>query len=191
MPRDEDVRWLDVPVNNPRGVRGFQRQRNLTENGQRCVDGERTILEAPLQCLAFVQSHDDEELRILFADGVDSADVGMIQRAGGLRFLEEARLGARVADQMAGKKLDRHRAPELEVGGPIENSHPACAQPLLQSEVRQDAPDEGIGCARRRKCLLWRRYGCVVDGRNGRRIGYRTLSFKWGRHGALGDWLST
>ena len=119
-----------------------------TQNSDRFVDWEPSLLHALLERLPVVERHDDEELAVLFADVVDSCDVRMVDGAGGARLLNEARLGRLVADQMPGEKLDGYCPLELEVRRSIEKPHPAGAQPLLEPVVLKHAADErvlGIG----------------------------------------------
>ena len=54
------------------------------------VDLERTAVDAVLQGHAFEKLHGDEGLAVVFADLVDGADVGMVQRRGGAGFALEA-----------------------------------------------------------------------------------------------------
>ena len=119
-----------------------------TQNSDRFVDWEPSLLHALLERLPVVEGHHDVELAVLFADVVDSCDVRMVDGAGGARLLNEARLGRLVADQMPGEKLDGYCPLELEVRRSIEKPHPAGAQPLLEPVVLKHAADErvlGIG----------------------------------------------
>ena len=106
-----------------------------TQNSDRFVDWEPSLLHALLERLPVVERHDDEELAVLFADVVDSCDVRMVERARRPRLLNEARLGHLIADQMPGQKLDGNCPLQRQVGRPIKKSHSAGAQPLLEPVV--------------------------------------------------------
>ena len=119
-----------------------------TQNSDRFVDWEPSLLHALLERLPVVERHDDEELAVLFADVVDSCDVRMVERARRAGFLNEARLGSLVADQLPGQKLDGYCPLERQVRRSIEKPHPARTQPLLEPVVLKHAADErvlGIG----------------------------------------------
>ena len=60
-------------------------------------------------------------------DLVDRADVGVVQRRGGLGFLEEPLFGGVVSRQTRGQQLDRDRALEAGIGGLVDHTHPAAA----------------------------------------------------------------
>ena len=136
-------------MDNPGAVRGFQTQRHLTKDIQRFIYGEPRFLEALPECLALVERHHDEELAALFADVMDVGDVGMVQGTGGARFSNKASLGGFVGNQMPRQKLDRDGARQLEVRRSIQNSHPACPEPLVQAIVRKHAADERVDRERR------------------------------------------
>jgi hypothetical protein len=152
--RDQDVRGLDIPVNNSRAMRGIESEQHLAKDGRRFVNRKPPLLQALLERLALVERHRDEELALFLADFVNNGDVRMVQRTGGARLSNKASLGGLVTHQMPGKKLDRHRAPKLEVHRSIEHPHPPGAQPLLQAVMRQNALDEGVRRERRRWGVL-------------------------------------
>ncbi len=77
---DEQIRRLDVAVDDAGGVRRFERVGDLDRERQQLIDLERAPGDAMLQRHPLEELHDEERATVLFADIVDSADVGVIQR---------------------------------------------------------------------------------------------------------------
>ena len=57
---DQDVRGLDVPMNDSSAVRNFQPERDLPQNSGRFINREASFFQALLERLALVQGHHDE-----------------------------------------------------------------------------------------------------------------------------------
>src|SRR5712691_9300560 len=76
---DEDVRGLDVPMDNPFGVRCLQRIGNLHAESCHLLGIYWLVGNAPLQRLPFQELHDDERLVVVLVNVVNGADVGMIR----------------------------------------------------------------------------------------------------------------
>ena len=88
--------------------------------------GEQRVLPDPLgQTLAVDVLHDDEDAVVFFADFVDGADVGMVQRRGGPGLVDQPLPGRSLAHGTLGQHLDRHLAPERGVFGQEDLTHPA------------------------------------------------------------------
>ncbi len=77
---DENVSGLDVAMNDAARMSGVQSVGNLDSEGEQNVGFEGLATDAMLQGHAIEKFHGDESLKVLLADVVDSADVGMIQR---------------------------------------------------------------------------------------------------------------
>src|SRR5712692_7033515 len=86
---DEDVRRLDIPVDNSLGMRGIQRIGNLDSQVEHLIDLEWPPGDEVLERLPLEQLHDDEVVSLVLADLVDGADVGMVQGRGGSGFALE------------------------------------------------------------------------------------------------------
>jgi hypothetical protein len=86
---DKDIRWLDVPMHGPLGVRGVERVGDLDSQVQQSVDFERPPGDLLLQGLSCQVLHDDKGLAFMLPDVVNSADVGMGEGRGSLRFTLE------------------------------------------------------------------------------------------------------
>ena len=76
--------------NDALGVRGVERIGNFDGDIEQAVEFQRAAVDQVLQSGAVQKFHGDEGFAVLFADIVDGADVGMIQRGGCLRFAFEA-----------------------------------------------------------------------------------------------------
>ncbi len=103
--------------------------RHLLDDLQRLVDLERSGVQPLLERLALVERHGKEESPLVrLADVEDRADVVVVECRRRLRFLDEARLRARIPSQLRRQKLERHLAAEARVLGLVDLAHPACAE---------------------------------------------------------------
>jgi hypothetical protein len=99
----------------------------------------RLVLERPsLQVL-----HDEEGLPLVLADVVDGADVRMVEGRGRLRLALESLLGDRVAEQLLGKKLERHEAMQPLVLRLVDDAPAAAGQPPDDAVVGDGLADQG------------------------------------------------
>ncbi len=78
--------------------------------------------------LPFEQLHGDEGAAIVFFDGVNGANAGMIERGGGAGFAQETfeRLG--LAARVFWQEFEGHAAAELGVLGFIDDAHASAAE---------------------------------------------------------------
>ena len=81
-----------------------------------------------LQRLPFQKFHDDKGLPLVLSGFVDHADVRMIQSRGGARFPLQPFQAVGCSRKTAGKKLQRHRARQHQVFGPVDHAHAALPQ---------------------------------------------------------------
>ena len=82
--------------------------------------------------------HDEVELPVVgLVDLVDGADVGVVQRRGGLGFLEEALLSGVVTRQVGRKQFDGDTAIKTGVSRRIDNPH-AAAPELRHDRIRPE-----------------------------------------------------
>ncbi len=88
---DEDVRGLDVAVDDAFGMRGVECIGNLNRQTEQNIVLERFSGDAMLQRHAVQKLHGDECLPVLFPNVINRADIGVIQRRCGLRFALKAR----------------------------------------------------------------------------------------------------
>ena len=86
---DEDVRRLDVAVDDPLGVRSTEGVGELCPELAHEVEGQRSPGDPQPQGLALEQLHHQEMPVLVLPDVVDRADVGMVKRRGGARLPPE------------------------------------------------------------------------------------------------------
>ena len=124
----ENIRGLDVPVNNPFHVRCFQSVGNLDRHVQNFRDHHRLGGDPVLQRLALQQLHGDKWPTLEFANVVNRADIRMVQRGSRARFAPEPLNRLRVLGNVVGKKLQRHVAAQARILGLIDHAHSPTAQ---------------------------------------------------------------
>src|SRR5262249_12188251 len=134
---NEDVRRLDVAMNNALGVGGFKCVGNFDSKRQQQAGFERPEGDPMLKGVAFQELHRDERLISVPSDFVDGADVGMVQSRGSTRFAAKALKSGGVLGEFFGKKLQGDIAAELGVLGLVNHSH-ATATKLFENAVMGD-----------------------------------------------------
>ena len=104
--RDEDIRRLDVSMNDPFLVRGAERMGDLLDHVERVASRQWTAFVLPLERLAFVvRHHDEEQAAVRLTNVMDDSDVRVVERRSRFGFGDETFLGARIAAQGAGKNF--------------------------------------------------------------------------------------
>ena len=106
-----------------------------------------------LERLALEQFHGDERAAFEFADIVNGADVGMIQRRGGAGFAAESLDGLGVLGNVVGKKFEGHVAAEARVLGFVDHAHATAAQFFQDAVMGNGAANHRRGI-RHRACSL-------------------------------------
>ena len=126
--RDEDVRRLDVPVDEPAVVRRVERARDLLQQVERLPEPERPLLlQQRAQVDALDVAHGDVEEAVRLARVVDRDDVRVVERGGDLRLADEALAEGVVAGQRRRHQLERDLPPQLHVLGLVDDAHAAAA----------------------------------------------------------------
>lgn len=77
--KDEDVRRLDVTMDDPLCVGRVERIGELDAPIEDLLDLDRLSGDTLAQCLAVQEFHRQERLAVVLVDVVDSADAGVIQ----------------------------------------------------------------------------------------------------------------
>ena len=109
---EEDVGGLDVAVDDAVGVRRSEGAADLARDGQGLLEGERTVVEAPLERATTQPAH-DQVGRVGVTPVVDERhDVGVLDAGHQVRFGLEAADEGRLRGQLAADLLDRHLAPD-------------------------------------------------------------------------------
>src|SRR5437667_9595462 len=79
---NEDVRRLDIPMNDTRRVRRIQRVCDLNRKRQEQICLQRTPGDAMLQHDAIQKLHGDERMLATFADIVNCAELRRVESGG-------------------------------------------------------------------------------------------------------------
>jgi hypothetical protein len=101
----------------------------------------------PSVCAAF---HGDERSAFVLPDVVDGANVGMVQRGGGLRLALESGQGLWVSGYFFGKELQGDKAAQTRVFSLVDNAHATATQLLDDAVVRDGLADHQGQILRRR-----------------------------------------
>ena len=135
--RDEDVRGLDVAVDEALLVRGVERLGDLGEELDRALRLERTVLRDELgEVGALDVAHGEEEHAVLLARLVDGDDVRVVERGGDPRLAQEALAEALVLGELGRDHLERDLAPETLLLGAVDRAHAAAADERLDVVAR-------------------------------------------------------
>src|SRR5271157_267702 len=177
---DENVRRLDVPMDDPLRVRRVQRVGELDRQVQQSIErkgralpsrgsAERSPTNQLLERLPLQQFHGNERSTAVLVDVVDGADTGMIEGGRGLSLALEALQGLMVPGHFLRQELEGDEAVELGVFGLIDHTHSAAAEFLHDAVVRNRCSDHDLGGAPSTKEILaqqqgWRRPSFQVSG---------------------------
>ena len=115
-------------MNEPRPVGEGERIGDLHDQGGGFIGWNRATLQAGRKRLAIAELHDDEAAAPLGADLVDRADVGVIERCGGLCLAQETPAPSFGVGLGTRDQLDRDGALERAVVGEIDLAHSARAE---------------------------------------------------------------
>ena len=110
-----DVRRLQIAVDDPLLVCGFERLGDLLRDRQRLVERMAPSADPLRQVLAIDELHDERREPGGFLEPVDCGDVRMIQRRERLGLALEARQAFGSAANASGRTLDRDLAARLRV----------------------------------------------------------------------------
>jgi hypothetical protein len=94
-----------------------------------------------LQCFAFQVFHGDEARFVAFADLINSADVGMIQRRGCSCFPAEALQRSYVLRNAIRQEFQRDKPPQRKVFGLVHHPHTATTELFDNPVVRNCLAD--------------------------------------------------
>src|SRR5580692_4275282 len=121
---DEDIRWLDVAMDDALCVSCLKRVSDLDCEVQQRVDFQRLDVNFLLQSMTFQKFHCNKGLVTGFADLVNCANVGMIEGRSSPGFAPEAFQRLRVFHQFLWQELQGHMTPEAEIFSLVNDPHP-------------------------------------------------------------------
>ena len=133
---EQDVRRLDVAVDEPLLVRGVERARDLLEDPDG-IDGLEAAARAEqrVQVGARHVAHRDVEVAVLLLGLVHGHDVGMVDPRGEARLALEALAKLGVLRELGGDELDRDLTAERELRRAEHDAHAAASDALLEPVV--------------------------------------------------------
>ena len=141
---DEEVRGLDVAMNDSFGMRGIEGVGDFDADIEQAFQFHRAIADAVLQGNALEKFHGDEGFAVVVADVVNGADVGMVQRGCGLGFALKAGEGLRVAGDIVGEKLESDEAVQAAVFRLVDNAHTAAPEFFNDAVMRDGFADHAV-----------------------------------------------
>ena len=123
----EQVLGLDVTVDDPGRMRCLQGPRHLADPAQQLGQRWASVHPRP-QGVPLDEFHDQERLALVFLQGVNGADVRVVQGRGGPGLAAKAIQGLGVLAARAVQDLEGHQPPQLVVLGLVDDAHAAAAQ---------------------------------------------------------------
>jgi hypothetical protein len=135
------ARRLQVSMNDPFLVRGFQSLGNLAKDAEAPVHGETAAGNPLREGLSEGHLHHEilDPLRLLEAE--EGRDVGVVQRSEKVRLPIEPRDLLSIAREELGQELQRHVSSERRIPSPVDGSHAAFAELLDDLVVAEPSPD--------------------------------------------------
>ena len=147
---DENVGGLDVEVDESLGVGGVEGIGDLGCQNEQGVEFDGLAGDAVLQGRAIEVLHGDEGAAVVLSDVVNGADVGMIERGGGLGFALKTGEPLGIAGDIFGQEFQGDKAMEAGVFGFVNHAHASAAEFLEDAVVRDGLVDHrrtGVGVA--------------------------------------------
>src|SRR5437868_4679151 len=141
---EHDVPRVDVPMDDPSFMSGGQRTRDLDRNIERFTHLHSPARQPLSQGLAFDQFTGYVISSVILTDLVNGQDIRMIERDYGARFLLKPLEAFGVTGKPRGQEFERGFAARCHVGGQIDFSHPATADPLGNFVVTEGLTDEQV-----------------------------------------------
>ena len=142
--RHEDVRGLDVPVDDALGMSRVESVGDLDAQIEHRLDLQRPARDQVPKRLSLQQFHRDKGSPIGLINLVDGADVRMVQSGGSLGLPLETAESLCVMGEVVGKELQGDMATELEVFRLVHHTH-APATDLAEDAVMGDRLTNGLG----------------------------------------------
>ena len=109
--------------------------------------GRGLSVDAVLERLAFEVFHGQKGSAVFFADVVDGADVGVVQRRGGAGLAAEAVEDGKLAANLVGQKFECDEAAKAGVLGLVDHAHSPAAKLFDHSIMGDGFADHGQALA--------------------------------------------
>ncbi len=127
---EENVRGLDVAVNNGFGMGRFQGIRHLEAIFRHALQVDGLPRNTVFEGLPFEKLHDNEALPFELIHVINCADVRMVERRSGPRFPLKSFDGEGFSRELFGQEFQGHVSAKPQILGFIHHSHAATAQLL-------------------------------------------------------------
>jgi hypothetical protein len=146
---DEDVRRLDVAVDEAEAVRRVERIRDLPEQAHRpfVPDVLRRLDERP-QVVALDVFHREEDHVVLLARRIDRDDVRVLEARRELGLEQEPAPEAVVLRELGREHLDRRPAAQVDILGEVDRAHRPVPEEPLEAEARERRADADLDAHR-------------------------------------------
>ncbi len=128
---DENVRGLDVTVDETAGVRRVERVRDLAHEPESALGRKRPRQEERSEIGAVDEAGREVDLAVDLAGGVDGDDARVVDRGREPRLAQEALPERRVAGELRRNQLQCDGPVESELGRSVHHAHPAAAEHAL------------------------------------------------------------
>ena len=142
---DENIRRLDVAMNDSFGVCGIERVGNLDSQLEQRFEFHGPVRDQVLQRRAVEILHHDEWVTVLLPNLMNRANVRVVQSGSSARLTAKAFESLRIAHNIVWQELQRHEAAKLSILGFIDNAHASAAKLLNNAVVRNRAANKGQG----------------------------------------------
>src|SRR5438552_2739052 len=140
--RNEDVRWLDVSMDDALRMCCIERVGNLDAEIEHRFDFQRLAIDLMPERLPLQQFHRNESSTIDLIDLMDCAYARVIECGRGLGFAFKAGECLRVAGNFLGQELKGNEAMQSRVLSLIDHAHASAAELFDDAVVRNGLPDE-------------------------------------------------
>ena len=131
----EDVRWLDVTMNDTRRVGSIQRVSDLNSQRQYLVGLHWLATDAVLERYAIEKLHCDKAPSILLANFVDGTNIWMVQGGSSPCLPTKALQRLCVSGQFIGEELQGDESTKLSILGLVDHTHSTTANFLDNAVV--------------------------------------------------------
>ena len=138
---DEDVRRLDVAMDDPRTVRRVEGVGDLDRQAPDSLERHRLPADLVLEGLPFQELHDEERAPVRLAEIVDRTNVRVVERRGRTRLTLEPLERFLTAGELLGQELERDNPPEALVLGLVDEAHAAAPELFEDPVVRERFAD--------------------------------------------------
>ncbi len=153
---DLDVRRLQIAMNHSLLVRRFERVGDLSRDGQRLVERNRSTRDSLCEILPFDEFENERGDAAGLFEAMDVGDVRVIERGEHLRFAAEPREAIGITRDRWQQDFDRDVAIQLGVTSAKDFAHAACAdrgEDFVGTEARAGSERQmQLIVARTRRC---------------------------------------